>query len=959
MTEDQNNAENPPEEEKASSAGKDPASNSPSESKSPEDAPTKEEQAPYIPNERDYKKLKEAVPLFKANYSRTDLEGIRDNEQLDAGCRKLAGYLIDNFDTITSMTIYGKPGLVHIKDVLVAAAATKPEKKKGISWFDIEAIGFFGVMLPAITLGIEAVFHMCGGVYVDPIPSWWHIGAITFVAVANFIVWLKAMKKDVTAPWLPFMLGTSIGVSIFYALIFLPLVPVSLMLLALIGFGLLPLSPLFAFLSAVRLAFIVKRMRKEGATPLKMTGVFRGIVTGAAFLVLAELPNAVTDIALRQAASSNSQTSRAGVRLLRTFGNEQSLLRSCYHHSASVSDIPTLVLTYLTDNPIFRNTQWEINRSNFSVEDARNIYYRAFGRPFNSVARPSFGSGYRNLGEDDMAFRDWDWDRDVELAGEDVGGRTVGVSLAKSELSTAVDPNAATSYSEWTMVFNNRSSDQQEARMQVELPPGGVVSRATLWVNGQPREAAFGERGLVRKAYQSVVRKKRDPLLVTAVGPNKIMLQCFPVPPQKDKQPGEIKVRIGITAPCLVPEIGQAQLTLPRIAEHGFPVKCKHEVRIESPQAFTCSAKSMHPLDDATTKRLIGSIEDASLSDAPITIQSPRDSTVSALWSAAPLSGGRSFVVEEFKRNETTKPEKLYVVIDGSSAMAKYMPQIAEALAKIPEDVPTEVVFASDEIYKLVDSKSKVDLKVALQELKHAPCVGGPNNETPLGQVWKKALKRPNSAVLWIHGPQPVLFDPYGALYAFEPHGQNLQHFPVLYDVEAYPSPNRLLEKMPPNVTVQEVPRPSDIKSDLERFISGLCGTGPANYVIARNTTTEKPQFKETIPLISAQLVSLWAYDETLDMLHKGQNPAAVKLAAHHRLVTPVTGAVVLETDEDYKKNGIDPTNPDKNVDNSSATPGFNMGAAPEPEENALMLLALMVMAWQIWRKKSYARKLA
>ena len=82
-----------------------------------------------------------------------------------------------------------------------------------------------------------------------------------------------------------------------------------------------------------------------------------------------------------------------------------------------------------------------------------------------------------------------------------------------------LDPDAAWSYVESTMEFKNVSERPQEARAELALPPGGFVSRLTLWVNGEEREAAFAGSSQVREAYKQVaVIQRRDPVLVTSCG---------------------------------------------------------------------------------------------------------------------------------------------------------------------------------------------------------------------------------------------------------------------------------------------------------------------------------------------------------------------------------------------------------------------------------------------------------
>ena len=67
----------------------------------------------------------------------------------------------------------------------------------------------------------------------------------------------------------------------------------------------------------------------------------------------------------------------------------------------------------------------------------------------------------------------------------------------------------------------------------------------TLWVDGVPREGAFASTTKVQGAYRTVVNQQRDPLLVTMSAPDRVLIQCFPVPASG----GELKIRIGFKSP--------------------------------------------------------------------------------------------------------------------------------------------------------------------------------------------------------------------------------------------------------------------------------------------------------------------------------------------------------------------------------------------------------------------------
>jgi hypothetical protein len=344
---------------------------------------------------------------------------------------------------------------------------TEVTKKKRIGWFDLEFIALCGVILPTITLIVECLFHLCAGVYVDPIPSWWHVTAIAFVSGANFIGWLKLIKGESETRWLPFVIGASIGVSMFYAAVFAPMVPMGVVMIIALGLGFLPLAPVLAFLAAIRLAFIAKRMRRELETPMKMKGLLYGVLAGMLVLVGAELPNLFTQVGLRQAVAIQPESSRAGIRLLRTFGNEQAVLRSCYRHMASVSDIPSLLFSAWHVDQSRPWFAWHEENHPLTVEEAREIYYRTYGHPFNSVARPTFSTGIRG----EMLDEEFSWNWDDELAGENVGARQAGVSLANSNLIVDVNPDLATSYSEWTLVFKNQSIRNKKRECRLNCRP--------------------------------------------------------------------------------------------------------------------------------------------------------------------------------------------------------------------------------------------------------------------------------------------------------------------------------------------------------------------------------------------------------------------------------------------------------------------------------------------------------
>ena len=211
-------------------------------------------------------------------------------------------------------------------------------------------------------------------------------------------------------------------------------------------------------------------------------------------------------------------------------------------------------------------------------EAAQAVYFQVTGRAFNEV-RPPLGS-LRGVGRE--VFQNFEWD--PSIGGEAVAGHVSGLSLQSSRLDVTSNADDGWGYTEWILEFrNDHASRQREARAEIQLPPGGVVSRLTLWVYGEEREAAFAGRGEVRAAYQQVaVAQRRDPVLVTTSGPDRVLMQCFPVPPKG----GTMKVRLGITAPLTPLGAQEVAYVWPRIVERNFAFAetLKHHVWLESPQ---------------------------------------------------------------------------------------------------------------------------------------------------------------------------------------------------------------------------------------------------------------------------------------------------------------------------------------------------------------------------------------
>src|SRR5215470_3006963 len=597
----------------------------------------------------------------------------------------------------------------------------------------------FGVFFPAAVIAIELATKLCAQSLFDPMPTLGHVAAVAFVPACNLLIWTALDREQGwSARWLAFANGSAIAIASLYALLFLPLLPIAIIAVV-VGVGFLPLAPLTAFLSALSLRRALARRQRDQSLTRPLVG---GLLAGLAIMVALDVPPAATRIGVQMAASSEPTERERGLSLLRAIGNDDLLLRLCY----GMAGRPTGLLSAFV---MLTSNHWIGDRPRpvASPAQAREIYYRLHGVAFNAKPAPF---------SDPSRFADTQFDEDH--GGAQVGGRIQGLNLASSRIDGTISGDDLVAYLEWTIEFKNSSMLDREARLQLALPPGGVVSRATLWVNGEEREAAYGGRGEVRAAYQQVaVVQRRDPLLVTTKGADRVLAQAFPVP----RNGGTIKFKIGISAPLDLAAPGKARLTLPALVDRNFSIGADtgHSVWIESRQALSAPAGLDTSRVDGRLYRISGTLDDRALSGTRQTITVDR--SPDAVRRLARLGDGEP-IVKEIARNEPTRA--LMLVIDGSAQLAGSPTKMIAALDAIPAGTKVGVMVAIEPMQRVPLAPWSEAQKAAVAKLiRSITFAGGQDNAPALADALLALEAEPQATLLWIHGPQPVSFSGSGA----------------------------------------------------------------------------------------------------------------------------------------------------------------------------------------------------
>ncbi|MEN6309138.1 MAG: VIT domain-containing protein [Anaerohalosphaeraceae bacterium] len=781
----------------------------------------------------------------------------------------------------------------------------------------------FGVLLPTFAPVFELLTRICSESMFNPLPTPWHFALFMLIPVSNLTAFIISGKSDARYRTLAgFLCGLAVIISLIYTIWFIPIGIVSLVAVLFMGLGFCGLAPLLSLIASIQACLRIRKISQHYSCrptiPLLKTGLCLGLLAFAAVV----LPCVSTLVGLHMAVSDDKDAQNQGVRLLRTFSDKDYLLKKCYDRRVWRGDDFMEVVPFLRLGMAA------------SQEKVRGVYYRVTGRTFNSVRPEKYWLGRTSFWIDEFDF---------DQGGDVVGGMLKNLSLVSSQMDATIHPEACTGYLEWIMVFQNDGiMSEKEARCQIQLPPGGVVSRLTLWIDDVECEAAFGGRSQTKSAYKSVVQQRRDPVLVTTQGSDRVQLQCFPIL----SNGGKMKVRIGITFPLDLIDVGQAAIQLPVFNERNFQVRedASHKVWIESTGKLTTTGGlTAEYVQDKKCYAVRGSLLNSILEQRNTQIRVERDKAITTVWSQKDFDGQTTAIKQQLLE-QVESMDQLVLVIDSSVTMQDYMQQIADAIRDIPARCPIHLMIAGDAIVqKEFPARPDGNLSSVSDEIRTITCAGGIDNVPALAAAWDIASASGKSAIVWIHSLQPQIFEGTESLqqaWSRRPSG------PKLVELQVRAGMNRVLEELEAVGNIRSVSRTSDIASDVQRLFGQLQGAQPG-FAFVRESIDPNQVMPQEVPQVTSHMIRLWAKDQ-VDKLIRGIGTAkrdnAQTIACRYQLVTPVSGAVVLQNRQQYAQNNLQPVDPE------------TVPVVPEP--TTLLLLAGGAILLRSIRHKNKTRTL-
>lgn len=812
----------------------------------------------------------------------------------------------------------------------------------------------FTLFLCMMAVLMEGTLHICAGMFqMDPIPSpimlVLYILTVATIGVNNWVLNAEQYSRGAAIRQSPRGLGllivatvVSLVVALTAGYMFIPLAPIGGILIVAMGLGLLLWTPYFAIISLIgQLRSLTSAFRATGAG---QTEIVRTITASAlaavAFLFWQIGCPMIAANYVAIAFQTQGAEQRRALNTSRPFGGETILLDLAYKRNPSY----WACLGYNAPRygwwpnggyqlghafSLWGGDEWEPGPD---TAQARRLYFLLTGTPFEMAPRPeSFKNnpgGFMRRGPNDVEIE--------ETGGLVVGRKIPGLSLADSRMDWTLEDSGSAGTVDWTMKFKNDTDQPQEARADILIPDNAVVHKVSLWINGVEQPARYGHPDRVREAYQEVaVVRRRDPLLVTMPAPGHVLAQCFPVPAH-----GEMQIRLGFT----VPARPQGSIELPTLGMVNFAVP-----------------------DRSYNEWLVqptGQI-------AQVATRESRSGRQLFLPTYAPR-------LERSATATLTTPTNLYIVVDGSQGMNSALTQerlmiLENALNQLPAGSQVRFFRTDKEMSNAAYWMPGQKLPNLLLSER---CIGGYDPEVHLANALNQAAQdksRP-SAVLFLHGASANGVS--GLERVRTALQQNYWGGPALVGIHMVPAtPDTLLRELsgfPRVYTERAFPESSDFAMELDIAIQRAVRAAhqTSNEAVAEDRVKQvqaedekREKIDDPIQRLALydDVLSSWRYANTLPTERALDVRIAVgKAAAHQRLVSPLSSAVVLETEEQYEENGLEKDDKEKDVTKEKDPTKLKAKAndnVSSPEPGALVLLIVGgLVALPVLRRKQVSR---
>ena len=726
----------------------------------------------------------------------------------------------------------------------------------------------------------------------ENLPVWVYVVTFLF-CISNFFIYSNFKQKAIT-PISYFTNGLSFLLIIYYAIYLIPIAPISLLGILALGLGFYGLVPMIVLIShSVTLVKILPNNKNNSILfSIGMITVFIGMILFTIML--------------------NDESEKIGANsVTKSFENNEDLPA---YISISQNLKPNFFNEILLKKDIvYISTENFFEFRSFNTFGNKQYNERKTHNPFINIAY-LFAQDLNLSADDRINILKSNFDKRLETEEQLWSGRDLMTKNIKEDIKIYSKERLA--YTEITMdiTCEKDSWGQKEAIYSFQLPEGSVATSLSLWVNGIERKGVLTTKEKAEKAYKQIVGvEARDPSLMQWKEGNKVVVRVFPI-----------------------------AYDLPRTFKCGFTTPLKVEGKEMKYKSLNIKGPNISNAETVSRIQMVGNGKFKADKDFELknNFYSNESKGFDSWEAVMPLSN------QTYATSFTWK-DKVYEIKPIEKEIFAFKPSeiILDLNNNWDLNEVKEIVNQNDKKYFVFANNQKQEITSVNYEEVFLQFENLQYSLLPLFKVQE------NSLIITKSGTFSANFEElqtsnYLTKLKKGTKNKNLKVINISEEINPFWQ------------TVKEQKYVEYLKTDLKNCIGLINKNQFISFATDENTINIEPSnisIEEKSSATSSSngsnhIYRMYAFGKVLEEQVKIQEDSLavnqyVALAKEANIVTPISSLIVLETDADYEKNGIE-----KNVNTLGNASINNDGAVPEPHE-WLMIIAGLSLLFLYYKK--------
>ncbi|MDR7212301.1 XrtN system VIT domain-containing protein [Flavobacterium piscis] len=483
-------------------------------------------------------------------------------------------------------------------------------------------------------------------------------------------------------------------------------------------------------------------------------------------------------------------------------------------------------------------------------------------------------------------------------------------------------PQTRLAYTEITMdiACKKESWQDQEAIYSFQLPEGSVATSLSLWVNGIERKGVLTTKEKAAKVYKQIVGiESRDPSLMQWKEGNKVVVRVFPV-----------------------------NFSTPRTFKCGFTTPLKVDAHEMKYLSLSIKGPNISNAQTLSRIQIVGNLK----------VQTNKDFELKNNYYLNQSKGLDDWEAtmplhKKLHSNSFVWKDKIYEVKDIQKTTVPFT--ASEIILDLNSNWTTgeieSILNLKETLFYVYSNKEKKAINTKNYKTIQEEFKGLHYSLLPLYKL------TPNSLIITKSGTFSANFEELeNSNYLQKIKTRTKERNLKVINISSGINPFWQTIKEQKYVDFYQ----TSLKNSLQliakkQFVLFQTEKNSVNIEPANISIQEKSKTNATKSTGPNHIYRMYAFGKVLEEQIKIQNDSLainqyVTLAKDANIVTPISSLIVLETDADYKNNGID-----KNVDTLGNAAINNDGAVPEPHEWLLIIIGLTTLFLYYRKNKKQA----